>query len=96
MVQFTCDILSEKRFLDENILKFKQNNIKISSLLLMSAMAEDIKEVNFNAPYMKIKNFKVEADYFMSVIPVVSILNNAIDLAIKTLISYRIIGRTIR
>lgn len=59
MVQFTCDILSEKRFLDENSLKFKQNNIKISPLLLMGAMAEDIKEVNFDAQYMKIANFKM-------------------------------------
>ena len=59
MVQFTCDIVSEKKFVDDNISKFKQNNIKISPLLLMSAMAEDIKEVNFDAPYMKIANFKM-------------------------------------
>lgn len=59
MVQFTCDIVSEKKFVDDNILKFKQNNIKISPLLLMGAMAEDIKEVNFDAPYMKIANFKM-------------------------------------
>lgn len=59
MIQFTCDITSEKKFLDDNILKFKQNNIKISPILLMGAMAEDIKEVNFDAPYMKIANFKM-------------------------------------
>jgi uncharacterized membrane protein YhaH (DUF805 family)/uncharacterized protein YecT (DUF1311 family) len=59
MIQFTCDIASEKKFLDDNILKFKQNNIKISPILLMGAMAEDIKEVNFDAPYMKIANFKM-------------------------------------
>ena len=59
MVQFTCDIVSEKKFVDDNILKFKQNNIKISPILLISAMAEDIKEVNFDAQYMKIANFKM-------------------------------------
>ena len=59
MIQFTCDIASEKKFLDDNILKFKQNNIKISPILLMGAMAEDIKEVNFDAQYMKIANFKM-------------------------------------
>lgn len=59
MVQFSCDIASEKKFVDDNILKFKQNNIKISPILLMSAIAEDIKEVNFDAPYMKIANFKM-------------------------------------
>ena len=59
MIQFTCDIASEKKFLDDNILKFKQNNIKISPILLMTAMAEDIKEVNFDAQYMKIANFKM-------------------------------------
>ena len=59
MVQFTCDIASEKKFVDDNILRFKQNNIKISPFLLMGAMAEDIKEVNFDAPYMKIANFKM-------------------------------------
>ena len=59
MIQFSCDIVSEKKFLDDNISRFKQNNIKISPLLLMGAMAEDIKEVNFDAPYMKIKNFKM-------------------------------------
>lgn len=59
MVQFTCDIASEKKFVDDNILRFKQNNIKISPLLLMGAMAEDIKEVNFDAQYMKIANFKM-------------------------------------
>ncbi|MDN5069894.1 DUF805 domain-containing protein [Aliarcobacter butzleri] len=59
MVQFTCDILSEKKFVDDNISKFKQNNIKISPILLMTAMAEDIKEVNFDAQYMKIANFKM-------------------------------------
>ena len=59
MVQFSCDVLSEKKFLDDNILKFKQNNIKISPILLMGAIAEDIKEVNFDAPYMKIANFKM-------------------------------------
>lgn len=59
MVQFSCDIKSEKKFVDDNISKFKQNNIKISPLLLMGAMAEDIKEVNFDAQYMKIANFKM-------------------------------------
>ena len=59
MVQFSCDIKSEKKFVDDNILRFKQNNIKISPILLMGAMAEDIKEVNFDAPYMKIANFKM-------------------------------------
>ena len=59
MVQFSCDIKSEKKFVDDNILKFKQNNIKISPILLMTAMAEDIKEVNFDAQYMKIANFKM-------------------------------------
>ena len=59
MVQFSCDIKSEKKFVDDNILRFKQNNIKISPFLLMGAMAEDIKEVNFDAPYMKIANFKM-------------------------------------
>lgn len=59
MIQFTCDIASEKKFLDDNILKFKQNNIKISPILLVGAMAEDIKEVNFDAQYMKIANFKM-------------------------------------
>ena len=46
MVQFTCDIVSEKKNLLMIIFqKFKQNNIKISPLLLMSAMAEDIKKL---------------------------------------------------
>lgn len=59
VVQFSCDILSEKKFVDYNITKFKQNNIKISPILLMTVMAEDIKEVNFDAQYMKIANFKM-------------------------------------
>lgn len=59
VVQFSCDILSEKKFVDDNITKFKQNNIKISPILLMTVMAEDIKEVNFDAQYMKIANFKM-------------------------------------
>lgn len=59
IIQFTCDIISEKKFLDENILKFKQNHIKLSPILLIGAMADNIKEVNFDAPYMKISNFKM-------------------------------------
>lgn len=59
MIQFTCDIASEKKFVEDNISKFEQNNIKISPILLISAIAEDIKEVNFDSPYMKIKNFKM-------------------------------------
>lgn len=66
MIQFTCDIASEKKFLDDNILKFKQNNIKILPILLMSAIAEDIKEVNFDAPYMKIANFKMIVQFIVN------------------------------
>ena len=61
MIQFSCDILSEKKFVGDNIIKFKQNNIKISPILLMGAMAEDIKEVNFDAQYMKIDHCIVES-----------------------------------
>ena len=66
VVQFSCDILSEKKFVDDNISKFKQNNIKISPILLMTAMAEDIKEVNFDAQYMKIANFKMIVQFTLN------------------------------
>ena len=66
IIQFTCDIISEKKFLDENTSKFKQNNIKISPILLIGATAEDIKEVDFDAPYMKVKNFKMLVQFTLN------------------------------
>jgi uncharacterized protein YecT (DUF1311 family)/Txe/YoeB family toxin of Txe-Axe toxin-antitoxin module len=66
MIQFTCDIMSEKKFLDDNISKFRKSKINISPFLLLGAISEDIKEVNFDAPYMKIKNHKMIAQFIIN------------------------------
>lgn len=68
LVEFNCDIISERKFFNENILKIKANSLKIDPIISTVFLTQGIslEELNANKPFMDVSNFKMIAQFIIN------------------------------
>lgn len=68
IVEFSCDITSERNFFNENALKIKENKLKIDSSinLFLLTQGTTLKKLDYDKPFMKVSNFRLITQFIIN------------------------------